>query len=61
VGALCARSAALGAFLNVRTNAKDLADRGAAGEYLARGRALEEQAVAGEREVLELVERKLGS
>ena len=59
VGALCARCAVRGAFLNVRTNARTLSDRAVAEDYVARGRALAEQAESLEREILELVEAKL--
>ena len=59
VGALCARSAVMGAYLNVRINAAGLADRTAASEYVRRGRDLQEQAVTREREILAEVERRL--
>jgi glutamate formiminotransferase/formiminotetrahydrofolate cyclodeaminase len=59
VGALCARSAVLGAWLNVRTNVADLADRGAVEEYLARGRAMADQARELEAAVVAIVEGKL--
>ncbi len=48
VAALCARSAVIGAHLNVRINAGDLADAAARAAYLARGAEL--QAAAEERE-----------
>ncbi|MDA1265149.1 MAG: glutamate formimidoyltransferase [Planctomycetota bacterium] len=59
VGALCARTAVLGAGLNVRINAKDLTDEGARAAYLARAAALREQAIAGEAAVLERIEAVL--
>ena len=59
VGALCARSAVLGAGLNVRINSGDLKDEGARAEYLARAQQLESRANALERQVLEVVERGL--
>jgi glutamate formiminotransferase/formiminotetrahydrofolate cyclodeaminase len=59
VGALCARSAAMGAYLNVKANAGGLTDPGAAAEYLRRGLALQEQATAREAEILAVVERHL--
>ena len=59
VGALCARSAVIGAHLNVRINCKGLKDACAVDEYLSRGRELQERAEAREREILDLVERRL--
>ncbi|MEO1698757.1 MAG: glutamate formimidoyltransferase [Planctomycetota bacterium] len=44
VGALCIRTAVLGAGLNVRINAKDLADEAAKAEYLKRAERLESEA-----------------
>jgi formiminotetrahydrofolate cyclodeaminase len=49
----------LGAWLNVRTNVADLADRGAVEEYLARGRAMADQARELEAAVVAIVEGKL--
>jgi glutamate formiminotransferase/formiminotetrahydrofolate cyclodeaminase len=59
VGALCARSAAMGAFLNVRINAPGLGDRRAAAAYVARGERMQHDAVAREREILALADGKL--
>jgi glutamate formiminotransferase/formiminotetrahydrofolate cyclodeaminase len=59
VGALCARTAVLGAWLNVRTNAKDLADADLRAGYLERGADLAERARNLETEVLALVEKRL--
>ncbi len=59
VGALCARTAVLGADLNVRINAKDLTDEGIRAEFLSRAAELRSHALAGEAEVLGLVEGAL--
>jgi glutamate formiminotransferase/formiminotetrahydrofolate cyclodeaminase len=59
VGALCARAAVHGAGLNVRINAKELADERARAEYVARAAALLEEARAREAAVLKAVEAKL--
>jgi len=59
VAALCARSAVLGAYLNVRINAADLDDRAAATEYLRAGLEIQERAIIREREILDLVEERL--
>ena len=59
VGALAARSAVLGAQLNVRINAAGLKDRACADALAAEADALAEAACRAEREVLEIVERKI--
>jgi glutamate formiminotransferase/formiminotetrahydrofolate cyclodeaminase len=59
VGALCARSAVLGAFLNVKINAASLKDRGYADEIVARGVDLEHRAIEAENEILEIVNSKI--
>jgi len=55
VGALCARSAVLGAYLNVQINSADLEDKAAVDEFLTRGNALVEQAQEREARILDLV------
>lgn len=59
VGALCARSAVMGAYLNVRINAKGLSDRSVAADYVARGDAIQERAQALEAEILAVVGSKV--
>lgn len=59
VGALCARSAVLGAWLNVRINAAGLTDKEFAADIVARATALTEKAKVLEAEILEIVERKI--
>lgn len=59
VGALCARSAVLGAFLNVRINLAGLEDKKFAEQALAEGQRLVEEAQALEAEILAVVEGKL--
>ena len=59
VGALAARSAVLGAQLNVRINAAGLADRKAAERLCAEAAEITEAAVAAEAEVLEIVNSKI--
>ena len=61
VGALCARTAVRGAFLNVRINAKDLTDQGAVSEFLERGQEIEAKAAALEEEILGVVARVMAS
>lgn len=52
VGALCARSAVMGAYLNVLINVKDLDDKTAVADYVNRGLAIQEEAIRLEGEVL---------
>jgi len=58
VGALCARSAVLGAYLNVRINVPGLTDEAVAAVYLERGRDLQEQAIAAEAAILRTVDHR---
>jgi glutamate formiminotransferase/formiminotetrahydrofolate cyclodeaminase len=59
VGALCARSAVMGAYLNVRINAAQLKDDAEAADLVARGAAMVRQAQDLEREILAAVEERL--
>ena len=59
VGALAARSAVLGAQLNVRINAAGLADREAAGRLCAEAAEIAAQAVAAEAEILAIANGKI--
>ena len=59
VGALAARSAVLGAQLNVRINAAGLADRAAADRLCAEAAEIAAQAIAEEAEILETVNGKI--
>lgn len=59
VGALCARSAVMGAFLNVRINCANLADKAYVSQIIARGEEIERRAQEKERQVLEIVHSKL--
>ncbi len=60
VGALCARSAIMGAFLNVKINAAGLKDKGFADDILARGAEIEKEAIKQEAEILGVVNKKFG-
>ena len=59
VGALCARTAVKGAFLNVKINAAELQDDKYRQEILKKGKAIEQQADELEKEILAIVESKL--
>ncbi len=61
VGALCARSAVLGAYLNVRTNCPDLENETKRAEYLKRADEIAKAACDAETRVLALVETHLGA
>jgi glutamate formiminotransferase/formiminotetrahydrofolate cyclodeaminase len=59
VGALAARSAVLGAFLNVKINARDLADRVFAEDILNQAKEIEALAMDKETRILEIVKEKI--
>ena len=58
VGALCARAAVRGAWLNVRTNAAGVKNRAAIEGILAEGEKLDREAAEREAEILAIVERR---
>lgn len=60
VGALAARSAVLGARLNVRINAAGLKDKAKAAELVGEADDIAARVVAMEQEVLKIVEEKIG-
>ena len=59
VGALCARSAVMGAFLNVKVNAAGLKDKTFVKDILKKGTGIEEGAKKLETELLALVNKKI--
>lgn len=59
VAALCARSAVMGAFLNVKINAAGLKDRAFADDMLARGADIERRAIELESEIMSIVNEKI--
>ncbi len=59
VGALCARSAVMGAFLNVKINAAGMKESDFVKEKLHNGAELESKAMALEKEILEIVNSKI--
>jgi glutamate formiminotransferase/formiminotetrahydrofolate cyclodeaminase len=60
VGALCARSAVMGAFMNVRINAAGYDDKTFVTDMLARGAAIEKETIQIEATILQLVNEKIG-
>jgi glutamate formiminotransferase/formiminotetrahydrofolate cyclodeaminase len=59
VGALCARSAVIGAFLNVKVNASGLKDKGYVEDILGKGTEMVAKAKVTEEEILKLVYNKI--
>lgn len=55
VGALCARSAVIGAFLNVKINAKGLTDKAFASQLIAKGSVIESKTQELENEILRII------
>ena len=55
VGALCARSAVMGAYLNVCINATGTENANNISDILSKGRKMQETAVAKEKEILDLI------
>lgn len=60
VGALCARAAVTGAFLNVRINAGGCDDKNFVGDVISKGKEIEDKAIKMEREILKIVNEKIG-
>lgn len=60
VGALAARSAVMGAYLNVKINAAGLTNKSFAADILAKGADIQEKTQKLEAEILEIVNNKIG-
>ncbi len=60
VGALCARTAVMGAYLNVKINAGGIDDKSFVEEKLKQGAEIEAKAIALEEEILKTVNEKIG-
>ena len=59
VGALCARSAVMGAYLNVKINAAGYDDKNFTKNIIERGREIENKAIALEQDILKIVNGKI--
>ena len=59
VGALCARTAVIGAFLNVKINCKDYKDKSFVDNILKLAQDIVDSSVKSEKEILEIVESKI--
>jgi len=60
VGALCARTAVMGAFMNVRINASGYSDKTYVDAVISRGKTVESKAIELEAEILKIVNEKIG-
>ncbi len=60
VGALCARSAVMGAFMNVRINAAGYDDKTFVTDIIAKGKEIESKTIALEAEIIKHVNEKIG-
>ncbi len=61
VGALCARMAVMGAYLNVKINASGIEDKAFVDEMINKGQAIEQQSIAREKEILKIVNDVIAS
>ncbi|MFN5183596.1 MAG: glutamate formimidoyltransferase [Bacteroidota bacterium] len=60
VGALCVRSAVMGAYLNVKINCSGYEDKDFVKDILEKGASIEKQTIALETEILKIVNEKIG-
>ncbi len=60
VAALCARSAVMGAFMNVRINAAGYDDKSYVNKLVAEGKKMENSAIEKEAEIVSIVNSKIG-
>jgi len=60
VAALCARSAVIGAFMNVKINASGYNDKDFVIDVIAKGEDIENKTIALEKEIIEIVNSKIG-
>ncbi len=60
VGALCARTAVIGAFLNVRINAAGYDDKNFVNDIIAKGKEIENKTIELEKKILQMVNEKIG-
>lgn len=59
VGVLCARTAVIGAYFNVRINAKDIKDRVFAEDILKKAKSIYEKTITVEKEVMDYIDGKM--
>ena len=61
VAALCARSAVMGAFLNVRINCAGYEDKNFVNDLIEKGKLIETKTIEKEKEIITLVNSKIGN
>jgi glutamate formiminotransferase/formiminotetrahydrofolate cyclodeaminase len=61
VGALCARTAVIGAFMNVRINAPGLHDKEFIQKIMNEGQEIQNKAIALEQEIIQLSDLKINA
>jgi len=59
VGILCARTAVIGAYFNVRINAKDIKDRAYADEILKKAKTVYDKTIQIENDVMKIIDSKM--
>ena len=59
VGALCARSAVIGGYLNVKINCKDLTDKKLVNKFLNKAEKIKESAIKLEEDILKITLEKI--
>jgi len=60
VGALCIRTAVMGAFMNVRINAGGYNDKDFVNDIITKGKAIEDAMITAEAEIIKAVNEKIG-
>jgi glutamate formiminotransferase / formiminotetrahydrofolate cyclodeaminase len=60
VGALCARAAVIGAYMNVRINSADLEDKAFVEDILKKGAEIQNAAIKKEQEIMRFINDKIG-
>lgn len=60
VGALCARTAVMGAFMNVRINAAGYDDKNYVADIIAKGKKIEQDTIEREAAIIKVVNEKIG-
>ncbi len=60
VGALCARTAVMGAFMNVRINASGYKDKEYVNQIISKGKEIENNSIQLENEIISIVNEKIG-
>lgn len=59
VGILCARTAVIGAYLNVRINAKDIKDQDFTNQILAEAQSIYQKTIQAEKEAIEIIDKRI--